>query len=98
MKVASISETKNRLSALLDQVRRGETFLVVDRGRPVARLSPASPGGADDPGGALARLERAGLVRRGEGSLSSIARTSPPSPVRGGDILRALLADREQDR
>lgn len=38
MKSASISEAKNGLSALLDEVRRGETVLITHRGRPVARI------------------------------------------------------------
>ena len=36
MKSASVSETKNRLSALLDEVRRGETVLITHHGKPVA--------------------------------------------------------------
>ena len=38
MKSASVSEAKNGLSALLDEVRRGETVLITHRGKPVARL------------------------------------------------------------
>ena len=33
-----MTETKNRLSALVDQVRHSETIVILDRGRPVARL------------------------------------------------------------
>jgi prevent-host-death family protein len=61
---ATITETKNRLSALLDRVRHGETILVMDRGRPVARIEPAVTGPSDDADGRLARLERRGIVRR----------------------------------
>lgn len=35
---------KNELSALLDQVERGEEILITKRGRPVARLVPVAPG------------------------------------------------------
>ena len=38
MKKASLTETKNSLSALVDQVRHGETVLIFDRGRAVAKL------------------------------------------------------------
>ena len=38
MKKASISEAKNQLSALIDSVKAGGAVLIVDRGRPVARL------------------------------------------------------------
>jgi prevent-host-death family protein len=62
MKRASISEARNRLSALLDRVRHGETVLIEDRGVPVAQLSPvvASSTGADRD--RLTRLERQGIV------------------------------------
>jgi prevent-host-death family protein len=61
VKRATITEAKNGLSALIDRVRAGETVLILDRGRPVARLEPVIQ--ADDPEGRLARLARAGLVR-----------------------------------
>lgn len=35
---ANISETKNRLSELLARVRRGETLVIMDRKRPVAKV------------------------------------------------------------
>jgi hypothetical protein len=38
MKKASITEAKNRLSAIIDGLKRGAPVLIVDRGRPVARL------------------------------------------------------------
>ena len=41
MLVATITEAKNRLSALIDHVRGGESVLIVDRGIPVARLESA---------------------------------------------------------
>jgi prevent-host-death family protein len=100
MKTATISETKNSLSALLDRVRHGESILVTDRGRPVARLEPVA--GADQPGpdeGRLARLERAGIIRRARRArLDEIVRVAPPAPERGGDILAALLDERRAGR
>ena len=38
MKNASVSEAKNGLSALLDEVRQGETVLITHHGKPVARI------------------------------------------------------------
>lgn len=38
----SVFDAKNRLSALLDQVERGEEITITRRGRPVARLVPAA--------------------------------------------------------
>ena len=38
MKKASISELKNQLSAYLQRVRAGQTVIVYDRNRPIARI------------------------------------------------------------
>ncbi len=100
MKIATISQTKNQLSALLDQVRQGETILIMDRNRPVARLEPVETGGHRDPEGRLARLERAGIIKRGTASagVPAVLRKGPPRPKKGGDILKALLSERNEGR
>lgn len=38
MKIANISTAKNQLSALLEEVRRGETVVIMDHKRPVDRV------------------------------------------------------------
>lgn len=100
MKTATISETKNSLSALLDRVRHGETVLVTDRGRPVARLEPVASAGHTGPDdGRLARLERAGVVRRAtRGRLDEILRVPPPAPAAGADVVAALVEERRSGR
>jgi prevent-host-death family protein len=40
MKSESISNAKNRLSALIKQVQQGEPIVITDRGVPVAQLVP----------------------------------------------------------
>ena len=45
MRKVSTSEAKIHLSALLEDVARGETIIITKRGRPVARLTP--PGEPD---------------------------------------------------
>ena len=40
MRKVSTSEAKTHLSALLDDVARGETIIITKRGRVVARLTP----------------------------------------------------------
>jgi prevent-host-death family protein len=62
MKKASITEAKNNLSALIDGLKGGSPVLIVDRGRPVARLEPVE-GFEVDQDGRLARLVRNGIVR-----------------------------------
>ena len=98
MKKASITETKNHLSALLDRVRRGETVLILDRGEPVARLEPVRPED-EDPEGRLARLERQGIIKRARKTLpESFYATRPPRPRKGVSIVEALLEERREGR
>ncbi|OGQ22162.1 MAG: hypothetical protein A2138_18275 [Deltaproteobacteria bacterium RBG_16_71_12] len=99
MNKASISETKNRLSALLDRVRHGETILIMDRETPVARLEPVVAHGREQVDGRVARLERAGLLRRGNAaSIKAVLASGPPKAHRGGDVLDALLRERAENR
>jgi prevent-host-death family protein len=95
MKKATITEAKNQLSALIDRVRHGETIVITDRGRPVARLMSALTGAEDDPDGRQARLERRGGLR--------LASSSPPqvTKLRGkkkSGVLDALLDERREER
>jgi prevent-host-death family protein len=100
MKRATITEAKNGLSALIDRVKAGETILITDRGVPVARLEPAVT--ADDDEGRLARLERAGIIRRGRGRGRDDPRwilDRPPTPTIGGaSVVEMLLEDRRSGR
>lgn len=98
MLVASISDAKNKLSALLDRVRGGESVLIVDRGRPVARLVPALFPGESE--GRLARLERAGVVERATDArpAAEIVRTEPPRMTGEASAVRALIEERGEGR
>ena len=99
MRKATITEAKNQLSALIDRVRHGETIVITDRGRPVARLVSALTGAAEDPEGRLARLERRGGLR--------LATTPPPTTLilkklpkagKPARVLEALLDERREGR
>jgi prevent-host-death family protein len=98
MKIATITEVKNKLSSFIDRVRSGETILIVDRGRPVARLEPAVAID-EDADARLARLQRAGIVRvarrRGRPSLLD---QPPPRPRPGTSIVDELIAERRTGR
>jgi prevent-host-death family protein len=96
MPTASISETKAKLSALLDLVRAGETVTITDRGKPVAQIVPA--GAVDDGDGRLARLERAGLIRRPRKRLDVEAFLARPKPDLGGGVVDLLLEERRTGR
>jgi prevent-host-death family protein len=99
MTTASISETKAKLSALLDLVRAGETITITDRGRPVARLVPAVGSDAGDDEARMQRLERAGLIRRPKKKLDVEAFLAEPRATSRESVLEALLEERrESDR
>jgi prevent-host-death family protein len=99
MKTATISETKNQLSALIDRVRHGETIVITDRGRPVARLVSALVDAAEDPDGRLARLERRGGLRRAGSPPPRALILKPPARTRKpSGVLAALLAERREGR
>ena len=73
MKRASITQTKNGLSSLIDGLKGGEPVLIVDRGRPVARLEPVIGPEDGEQDGRLSRLIREGVLR--------LRRTSPPEAL-----------------
>ena len=99
MTTASISETKARLSALLDLVRAGETVTITDRGKPVAQIVPTVRGSTGDDEARLARLERAGLIRRPRKKLDVEAFLARPKVTSRESVLEALLEERrESDR
>lgn len=66
MKRVKVAELKNNLSRYLAQVRAGNSIIVLDRDRPIAKIVPLGPADlpADDDQ-RLADLERRGLIRRG---------------------------------
>lgn len=99
MKTATITETKNHLSALIHAVRRGETVIIMDRKKPVARIEPVAASSIEDTGSRLDRLQREGtLLRSGGGNLDSIMETAPPRPLNAASAVVALRAEREEGR
>ena len=95
MKKASISEAKNNLSALIDRVRAGASVLILDRGRPVARLEPVN--GSDDE--RVVRLVRDGVVRPARRAVAkAVWASKPPRPKAGASALKALLDERRDAR
>jgi prevent-host-death family protein len=99
MKRASITEAKNNLSALIDGLKSGSSVLIVDRGRPVARLEPVIADDELGQDGRIARLYRQGLVRP--------RRAVPPQPLFDDDpppcsddtaAVDAVLEERREGR
>lgn len=97
MKRATITEAKNGLSALIDQVRAGESVLILDRGIPVARLEPViDQRGAS---GRLQRLVRAGMVRPARTPPAiDLIRTPGPRPTPGTSAVDMLIEERRSGR
>ena len=98
MVVATITEAKNRLSALIDQVRNGESVVIVDRGTPVARLESAVSA-APDAEGRIARLERAGSIRAARKPPAVELLSQAPATLQpGASAVAALLEERREGR
>jgi prevent-host-death family protein len=96
MRRATITEAKNQLSALIDQVRAGESVLILDRGIPVARLEPVSS--MPDQAGRLERLERAGIIRRAmQPPIASFSTDAPQLPP-GVSAVAAVIEERRSGR
>ena len=99
MKRASITEAKNRLSSLIDGLKSGSPVLIVDRGRPVARLEPVTSSPRSAAEGRLDRLVRDGIVRPARAALpKALLSGSPPHVTSGASGVRALIDERRTGR
>lgn len=91
-----IAELKNRLSYYLRRVQRGESILVCDRDRVIARIDrvsvPVSIRESDTAW--LDRLEQRGVIRRGTGRPSPTWLASRPAT--DADVVAALLQERAE--
>jgi prevent-host-death family protein len=89
MKTATVTDLKNRLSHYLRLVARGESVTILDRGRPVARVSRVETGDAE-----IDALVGSGLARAPVAALPKdfLTRRLPRPKV---SVQRALLEDRE---
>lgn len=87
-----VRQLRQNLSKYLAEVKQGESFVVTERGREVARLTPSGP--ADSP---LARLvaERGATMPRGD-LLSRVSESDLP-PAQGPPSLE-ILAEMREDR
>jgi antitoxin (DNA-binding transcriptional repressor) of toxin-antitoxin stability system len=72
--------------------------LIVDRGRPVARLEPVGRGDSVDDD-RLARLVREGVVRPARGAVpKALFAAKPPRGKKGASGVRTLLDERRDGR
>ena len=85
-------ELKTRLGAYLRRVREGRTFVVTDRGTPIAELRPIEHG-ANPVEARLARLQARGLITRQQaGPLRPFKAVRVPRHASGS---RAIVDDRK---
>ncbi len=93
MTTVSVSELKAHLSRYLREVRRGGEVQVLDRGRPVARLTGIADDAASPQDEHRERLIRAGILRPGTASPSTVLE-QPPLEL-PADVRRAVDEDRD---
>lgn len=98
MRRATLTEAKNRLSALIDTVRAGDSVLILDRGVPVARIEPVAHV-EEDAEDRLRRLERRGLVRPAAAPVrEQLVEEPPPAPRDGISVVDVLIEERRTGR
>ena len=93
MRTVGSRELKNRLGRYLGLVGKGETIIVTDRGKPVARLLPLEQ--ERENGRSLSdhlkQLEAEGHIRLGTRAF----RRFKPIPTRGKPASKMILEDRD---
>ena len=87
-----VRELRQNLSRYLGEVKQGETFVVTERGREVARLTPSGP--EDSPIACLV-AERGATMPRGN-LLENVAESdlSPAGGPPSSEVLEEIRADR----
>ncbi len=94
MKTTTVSKLKASLSKYLRSVKAGEEVLVTERGRPIAKLTPAES--SEMLPNQLVEMEKQGLIKLGAGKLPKgfweLPRPSDPK----GLVAKAVLREREE--
>lgn len=94
MKTTTVSKLKASLSEYLRLVKAGEEVLVTERGRPVAKLTPATT--SDMLPDHLVEMEKQGFIKIGSGKLPKGFWDLPRPKDPKGLILKAALREREE--
>jgi prevent-host-death family protein len=93
MRTTGIRELKSSLREILAQVKAGESFLVTDRGEPIARIVPVEP--EED---RMARLVRSGAIRPPLRPLDELFWTLPRIEDPEGLLVQFVLEERGSKR
>ena len=94
MKIATVTKLKASLSKYLKSVKAGEEVLVIERGRPIANLTPTAS--ADVLTDHLVEMEKHGLIKLGSGKLPKGFWELPRPKDPKGLVVKAVLQEREQ--
>ena len=100
MATANIATTRNELSRLLRRVKRGETIVITERDRPVARLQPIDPAeapGESDLGPLIASGALLAPARSGFDVRAFLSRPRPKLG-RSTSLAKAVRDEREEGR
>lgn len=93
MQKVGAREFKNRMGRYLQEIRRGRSLMITDRGRPVAKLVPPDDDTKPEPPGLTERLrglEAQGLIRLARRPLGKFRAI----PSRGKSASQMILEDR----
>lgn len=95
MQTANIATAKNQFSRLIEQVKQGESILITERNRPVARLEPLLSHDTE-----LEALHALGLLSPPKSRLDVAAFLSMPKPslAAGASLSQAIISEREESR
>jgi prevent-host-death family protein len=93
MKTVGSRELKNRLGRYLKLVGKGETLIVTDRGKPVARIVPAGSNGGEDRSvdEVLKQMEAEGHLRLGTRPFKRFK----PVRLKGKPLSKIIIEDRD---
>ena len=92
MKTTTVSKLKASLSEYLRSVKAGEEVLITERGRPVAKLTPAASSNLLPDH--LVEMEKQGLIKLGSGKLPKGFWDLPRPKDPKGLVLKAVLRER----
>jgi prevent-host-death family protein len=94
MKTTTVSKLKASLSEYLRSVKAGEEILITERGRPIAKLTPAESSTLLPDH--LVAMEKQGLIKLGSGKLPKGFWDLPRPKDPKGLVLKAVLREREE--
>ena len=94
MKTTTVSKLKASLSKYLRSVKAGEEVLITERGRPIAKLTPAEK--SEMLPDELIEMEKHGLIKLGSGKLPKGFWELPRPKDPKGLVIKAVLRERKE--